>query len=184
MRRPELEHLIRAAAEVAGVDEIVVVGSQAILAQFPDAPAALVISQEADVYPPAVPELAEKIDGALGDGSRFHETFGYYAHGVGPETAKAPRGWEQRLVRMTLSAVDGGRITAWCLEANDLVLAKAVAGRERDWEYIEEALRYELVDPAVLRSRLPDLPVDRPRCKSIERMLTGTLKRINGSDGA
>jgi hypothetical protein len=31
--------------------------------------------------------------GALGDGSPFHAAFGYYAHGVGPETAKAPAGW-------------------------------------------------------------------------------------------
>jgi hypothetical protein len=25
-----------------------------------------------------------------------HVTFGYYAHGVGPETAKAPAGWQER----------------------------------------------------------------------------------------
>jgi hypothetical protein len=35
---------------LAGSDAIVVVGSQAILAQFPDAPAELLVSQEADVY--------------------------------------------------------------------------------------------------------------------------------------
>ncbi len=33
-------------------------------------------------------------------------TFGYYAHGVGPETAKAPAGWEQRLVRVAVSLGD------------------------------------------------------------------------------
>jgi hypothetical protein len=38
MRRPELEHVIRAAATVARDDEIVVVGSQAILGQFPNPP--------------------------------------------------------------------------------------------------------------------------------------------------
>src|ERR1700761_3353006 len=53
-------------------------------------------SIEADVYPRAHPERAEQIDGALGDGSQFQATFGYYAHGVGPETAKAPAGWEDR----------------------------------------------------------------------------------------
>ncbi len=98
MRRGELEHVVRAAADVSGDSEIVVVGSQAILGQFPDAPEALLFSQEADVYPRNRPDRAVKIDGALGDGSQFHETFGYYAHGVGPETAKAPAGWEARLV--------------------------------------------------------------------------------------
>ena len=31
--------------------------------------------------------LADKIDGAIGEGSQFHQTYGYYAQGVGPETA-------------------------------------------------------------------------------------------------
>jgi dihydrofolate reductase len=38
MQRSELEHLIRASGEVAGDDEIIIIGSQAILGQFPDAP--------------------------------------------------------------------------------------------------------------------------------------------------
>jgi hypothetical protein len=60
MRRDELEHVIRAAASVAGENEIVVVGSQAILGQFPDAPDALLFSQEADVYPRARPAGRER----------------------------------------------------------------------------------------------------------------------------
>jgi hypothetical protein len=38
MKRSELEHVIRAAATIAEDDEIVVIGSQAILGQFPDEP--------------------------------------------------------------------------------------------------------------------------------------------------
>jgi hypothetical protein len=38
MTRSELEHLIRAAGAVADDPEIVVIGSQAVLGQFPDAP--------------------------------------------------------------------------------------------------------------------------------------------------
>ena len=40
MKRRELEHVIRAAADIADDDEIVVIGSQAILGEHPDAPAA------------------------------------------------------------------------------------------------------------------------------------------------
>jgi hypothetical protein len=50
-------------------DEIVVIGSQAVLSQFPDAPEELLRSLEADVYPKNDPERAIEIDGALGDGS-------------------------------------------------------------------------------------------------------------------
>jgi hypothetical protein len=50
MRRPQLEHVIRAAAGITGATEIVVIGSQAVLGQFPDAPADLLVSIEADVF--------------------------------------------------------------------------------------------------------------------------------------
>ena len=51
MQRSELEHLIRASGEIAGDDEIIIIGSQAILGQFPNAPARLLMSMEADIYP-------------------------------------------------------------------------------------------------------------------------------------
>jgi hypothetical protein len=68
MRRADLEHVIAAAAQVVGEIEFVVVGSQAILASYPEAPEALLRSQEADIYPRRAPEKALEIDGALGDG--------------------------------------------------------------------------------------------------------------------
>ena len=48
MTRLELEHAIRAACDVSGDDELYVFGSQAILGQYPDAPAALRQSAEAE----------------------------------------------------------------------------------------------------------------------------------------
>ena len=44
MRRSDLEHLIRAAGRIAGERELVIIGSQAVLGQFPDAPVALLMS--------------------------------------------------------------------------------------------------------------------------------------------
>jgi hypothetical protein len=79
-----LEHIIRAAATVADDRDIVVVGSQAILGQHPDAPRTLLVSRDADVFPRNHPERADLIEGALGEESYFDETYGYYAHAVGP----------------------------------------------------------------------------------------------------
>lgn len=161
MTRSQLEHVLRAAADVSGVDELVVVGSQAILACHPDAPAALRASIEADVYPRGDPARAALIDGALGDGSRFHETYGYYAHGVGPETAKAPAGWQERMVPIHVPATrTTPEVTGWCLEPHDLVLAKCVAGRESDWAFAATALEHRLVGFDELTRRLDDLPLD------------------------
>lgn len=73
MKRSELEHLIRAAGSIANDAEIVVIGSQAILGQFPNAPSPLVVSVEADLFPLHHPERADLIDGSIGEGSSFHE---------------------------------------------------------------------------------------------------------------
>jgi hypothetical protein len=136
MRRHELEHVLGAAADLTGEDELVVIGSQAILGPFPDAPDMLLRSMEVDMFPLVSPEKADAIDGALGDGSQFHRSNGYYAHGVAPETAKAPAGWRDRLIRVTLPARPASerQLTGLFLEPHDLVLAKCVAGRERDWD--------------------------------------------------
>lgn len=158
MQRAQLEHLIRAAAVLADDSDIVVVGSQAILGSAPDAPAALLTSIEADVFPRAHPERADVIDGAIGEGSIFQDTFGYYAHGVGPETAKAPSGWQERLVRVEGPGTAGAR--GWCLEPHDLVLSKCVAGRKKDLAFARAALAAGLVRRELLEGRIDALPVD------------------------
>ena len=176
MNRAELEHVIRAAGEIVD-DDVVVLGSQALLAAFPDAPADLLRSMEADVYPLHDPERADEIDGAIGDGSRFHDVYGYYAHGVGPETAVAPAGWQTRLIRVDAAPAVGGRShrAGWCLEPHDLMLAKLAAGRERDWEFVELALRHQLVDAATLRDRVGGMPGSHR--ERVQHALGGVLAR-------
>lgn len=86
MKRNDLEHLLRAAGRVIGADQIIVVGSQAILATIPEfmLPAEATMSVEADLIPlDGTEALADQIDGAIGEASMFHETFGVYAQGVG-----------------------------------------------------------------------------------------------------
>ena len=87
MKRLELEHVIRAASAISLHDEFVIIGSQALLGEHPDAPDDLLVSIEVDIYPLKKPEDSKLVDGAIGEGSTFQDTFGYYAHGVGPETA-------------------------------------------------------------------------------------------------
>jgi hypothetical protein len=180
MRREDFDHVLAAAAQVSGESELVVIGSQAILGSFPDAPEDMLRSQEADLYPLHHPEKADEIEGSLGDGSWFQRTHGYYAQGVGPETAKAPVGWEDRLVSVRIPArVSSAQdATALCLEPHDLVLAKSVAGRDRDWDFAKDALRHGLVSPEVLFERIPDLPVEPNDQTQIRRRLEGVLKQL------
>ncbi|TMA83279.1 MAG: hypothetical protein E6J72_00445 [Deltaproteobacteria bacterium] len=158
MTRADLEHVIRAAADIASDDDIVIIGSQAILGQFPDAPPSLRVSVEADVYPRNHPERADLIDGTLGEGSPFHEAYGYYAQGVGETTAVLPAGWQERLIVVRNANTRGA--TGWCLEINDLTIAKAVAGREKDRQFVADVLANGLADPATLEMRLAATAID------------------------
>lgn len=79
MRREQLEHVLRAACSIAHADAALVIGSQAILGSFSDE----VRSVEVDVtfFDDPADERSDQVDGAIGELSQFHETFGYYAQG-------------------------------------------------------------------------------------------------------
>lgn len=164
---------------MSGEREIVVIGSQAILGTVDEPPASMLFSMEADVYPLQSPEKAIEIEGNLGDGSQFQGMYGYYAHGVGPETAKAPAGWEERLVRVEVPPRPGeaGGAVALCLDIHDLILAKCVAGRDRDWEFARDGLAAGLVQIEELLRRAGDLPVSVSARAYIQKMLEGTFER-------
>lgn len=146
MDKEAFRHVIQAAASIVD-DELIVVGSQALLGSLDDPPASMVRSQEVDLFPRTRQERAIEIDGALGDGSPFHEMNGYYAHAVGPETITAPAGWEERLVRFEAPQIPraSGNAIGLCLSLPDLMLAKLAAGRERDFAFVGDAMRHEIV---------------------------------------
>lgn len=151
MKRFELEHLIRAAGSIANDTEIVIIGSQSILGQFPNAPASLLVSAEADLFPMNHPQLSDLIDGSIGEGSPFHELYGYYAQGVDENTATLPSGWRRRLVKITNPNTVG--VTGLCLEVHDLAISKYVAGREKDREFTKELAKHDLVQRDMLFDR-------------------------------
>jgi len=159
MNRTQLEHILRAAGSVSGSREIVVIGSQAILASYPDAPSELLKSMEADVYPLDVPEKADLIDGCIGELSPFHETFGYYAHGVSPDTATLPRGWRSRLVKLENQNTEG--TVGWCLAPVDLAASKLVAGREKDLDFVRGMFRVGILSKLAVRKVFEELIPDQ-----------------------
>jgi len=161
MQRPQLEHIIRAAAGITGAKEFVIIGSQAVLGQFPNSPEELLVSIEADLFSPRSPADADLIDGSIGEGSPFHQTFGYYAHGVAEETAVLPSGWKERLVPIRNASTGGG--TGLCLEIHDLVVSKLAAGREKDLRFVQALLRHHLAKLGIVRDRLDAAPISADR---------------------
>lgn len=155
MKRSELEHVLRAAGAITGVTTWVIVGSQAILGAVPDAPEELLVSQEVDLYAPDNEEASDLVDGSIGERSPFHESFGYYGHGVGAETAILPSQWRQRAI--TIRTPSTGGVTAICPEPHDLAISKLAAWRDKDQEYVRALVQHGIVRLEELQVRLEEL---------------------------
>jgi hypothetical protein len=158
MKRDAFDHAVWAAGAILGEDEVLVIGSQALYGSVAEGlPPEAERSVEADIAALDDPDdrKADLIDGAIGEASMFHESFGYYAQGVSRTTAVLPAGWHDRLRRYESPATNG--VVAWCLEAHDLWLSKAAAMRPKDIEFCDALLHRSIVQPDTLRARLADL---------------------------
>ena len=158
MTRAQLEYILRAAGTIADTEDLVVIGSQAVLGQYPNAPAELLVSDEADVFPRADPSRSDLIDSTIGEGSPFQKEFGYYAHGVDESSAVLPEGWRDRLILVTGEKTRFVR--GWCLEVHDLAIAKYAAGGEKDRDFTKALVGHGMVQSQVLEERLASTTLD------------------------
>jgi hypothetical protein len=173
MTREQLEHVLRAAARIAEDPDVVVIGSQSILGSFPEdsLPASVIASIEVDVafFDDPQDEKGDAVDGAIGELSEFHETYGYYAQGVSVTTAVLPHGWRERVAVFETHGTAPGR--GLCLEPHDCVLAKLAAGREKDYAFAAALADAGLINVQVLANRLPTLPADPRVVRRIEHWI-------------
>ena len=177
MTRKELEHIIRASGEVTNQYEFVIVGSQAILGAVPNPEDVFTMSAEAGIYPLLAPELADKIEGALGEGSQFHETFGYYAQGVGPETAVLPAAWMTRVHRVQNGATNDR--VGYCLDVVDLFMSKAAAARDKDRDYCMALLQHAYVKPSQVLGLVASMPLDIEQQRRLRATIRRWVKALN-----
>lgn len=178
MTYEELLHAVRAAAEVAHVDELLVFGSQAILLAYPDAVAELRQSVELDAVARNHPERWELIDGPLGEDSPFHRAHGFYVHGVGLETATFPDGWESRAATYTLGAPPVRVVTP---EVHDLAASKLAAGRDKDFDYVTVLIKHDYVDTQKLLRRVAKLPLGAEARERLRTWIGAVARQLSSS---
>lgn len=165
MRRDQLEHAIRAACQIIGRPEVIIVGSQSILGTYREdqLPAEATMSLEVDVLPIAdendeTARLADIIEGVAGEFSPFEDLHGFSIDGVDLETSAVPQGWRERLVKVQgpNTTAPGGQpiFTGWCLDKEDLCVAKLCAFREKDRAFVAALIEAGLVDRRVIETRL------------------------------
>ena len=99
----DLERTVRALATEFDTDKVIIIGSQAVLVGWPDAPTDMTSTPEIDAYPGNAKqwqqintdtEASEHINALFGYGSQFHQDSRVYIDGVDEDTAKLPVGWE------------------------------------------------------------------------------------------
>jgi hypothetical protein len=131
VRRQELAHILRAACAITHDQDVLVLGSQAILGAYDDAelPEVVMLSREADIAFFNDPDRrkADDVEGAIGEMSSFHETNEVYAEGVHIDNAELPDRWRDRLITWNLRSSDPA--TPRFIEAHDLVVSKRAERR-------------------------------------------------------
>ena len=170
----DLERAVRALATHFRTDTVVIIGSQSVLLEWPDAPVLMRTSGEIDAYPinwlgweqdhPG-DEASEEINALFGWGSIFHEAHGFYIDGVDANTATLPPGWQDRVIHLAVQ-LDGTTVTAIAPSPEDLVVSKLVRLDEKDIAYIQERHRFRPLDIETVVDRLAATETDDATRKS------------------
>lgn len=175
MNGEQLAHVLRSAAYIAQDGDILVLGSQSILGSLSkdELPDEAIGSIEVDVafFDDADEGKADAVDGAIGEGSMFHESHGIYGQGVSVSTGVLPAGGRDRLVSYDRADASPGR--GKCLDPHDLVVAELVAGREKDRIFAQALVDAGLIDCDVLRHRASTLETVEGVRRRVTEAVTG-----------
>jgi len=195
----DLQRTVRALAREFKTDKVFIIGSQAILLSWPEAPVAMKMSPEIDAYPAnakiweteernrkpgSAAEASEHIHALFGEGSHFHQTHGFYIDGVDENTAKLPKGWNARAIVKRLE-VDGRQVMAVAPAPDDIIVSKLARLDPKDKSFIEAYHAVRPLDLEIMEKRIALSnfePAIAERAISFIRKLT--REHNGGGDGA
>jgi hypothetical protein len=158
MKKRQVDHVLRAAGRITGQKQFIIIGSQSLHGKHPDIADDILRSFEVDLISKRDPSRTEWLN-AIGQDSRFHEQFGYYADPVDEGTATLPKGWKGRLVNLPAGDTEG--VSGLCLDPHDLAIAKYVASREKDVIFTRELISRGIVSADRLQALLEETPISQ-----------------------
>lgn len=167
MLTPEkVEHGLRAAAEILGTRELVLIGSATALIGGGRFTLRMARSNEIDTYSPDPKARGSDALEVIGVASRFYDTYKFYVDGVTPETARMPSDWRGRATTSALRTDPS--INVVVPELNDVALSKMIAWREKDIGWLEDATVLGRIDPVAMAARIDRMPLHRIEAPSEE----------------
>jgi len=179
MKKQQVDHVLRAAGRITGEKQFIIIGSQSLHGKYPDLADDIVLSAEVDLIAKRDASRTEWLN-VIGQDSKFHDEFGYYADPVDETTATLPKGWKGRLVDLPAGDTDG--VAGLCLDPHDLTIAKYVARREKDVIFTRALAARGIVS----RDRLLALLDQTPVSEELRERIRGHIARdfSAGSGGA
>jgi hypothetical protein len=176
MKKQQVDHVLRAAGEITGAKQFVIIGSQSLHGSNPDLADQIIRSAEVDLIAKQDTDRTEWLN-VIGQDSPFHENFGYYADPVDERTATLPKGWKGRLVN--LAPGDTGGVRGLCLDPHDLAIAKYVAHRDKDLAFNRELVARHIVTRERLLALLECTAVDGAVRARIRDAISADFSRLD-----
>ena len=168
MKKQQVDHILRAAGELTGEKQFVIIGSQSLHGKYPDLADDILRSFKVDLIAKNNANRTEWLN-FIGQDSRFHETHGYYADPVDENTATLPKGWKGRLVKLPPGDTHG--VSGLCLDPHDLAIAKYVARREKDIVFTRALAARGIVQQSQLLALLEKTAIDAKSRERIRRFI-------------
>lgn len=129
----------------------VIVGSQAIFAVTDFPPEIARRSVECDfLLLDRSFKFRSEITKTLGIFSDYQAETGFYADVLGRATVVLPEGWESRLIELKDEI---GDTAALCVEVHDVAVSKLIAGREKDFEFLQTAFQADYLQMEIFMER-------------------------------
>jgi hypothetical protein len=143
VRKSDLFELVRQIGKIAADEKPIIVGSQAAHAVAENLPDIAKKSIECDfLFFGGKSETRTAVNKKLGVFSNFQLENGFYADALGLATVVLPTDWQKRLQPLSN---ENGEIIAYCAEIHDVAVSKLIAGREKDFEFLSDAFRLEII---------------------------------------
>ncbi len=176
MRKSDLFELIREINRISSTEKPIIVGSQAVHGVTDDLPEIARKSIECDfLFASGKSETLTEINKKLGVFSNFQIEHGFYADALGLATVILPIDWRERLQPFL---DESGELIAYCAEIHDIAVSKLIAGREKDFQFLNDAFLIgiisveEFISRARLIESMPQSAVLKNRLEKLEKYLS------------
>ena len=173
MKKQQVDLILRAAGDLTGEKQFIIIGSQSLHGKYPDLADDILRSFEVDLIAKNNPDRTEWLN-YIGQDSQFHETHGYYADPVDESTATLPKGWRARLANLPPGDTNG--VSGLCLDPHDLAIAKYVARREKDIVFTRALAARGIVQQPQLLALLDKTAIDAESRERIRGFIEGDFK--------